>query len=417
MIINSVESYCNSENDGMTRIGNVNGLDGVRSEAFFLDINSSFNNTSQQNNRALSRHPEETSSGECRNAFSNFNQGRNSLQPQDQFTGCYERQRHYSDFGNETTNNSTYGCLNQQQSSPVISASSVSQSLSSNSLPSSPAVTIISVPSPVELKPNVTELERFHRQNQLQQGTIMSTPPHSSSPEMDEVISYFQASPSAQSYQQQQTNEQLGNLQHGGNCYDKQLSTINFPSTQQCISSIAESQTSLTDLNSYQYNCTTSGATSPTYIPSEANTAAQFQSSNYPGYITQSQDSLPLSETSLLPYSVGFAVSVENQQTNLCNDGVGNQSLANYDSANYNPALFQSNNTSQSVTSKQKLHTTRRGGKRLEVTSKASEHLRDEQLIDMSVRDLNRWLRGLRYVLFTQLTYLVILHLTIISYI
>ena len=396
MIINSVESYCNGENDGVARIGNLNRMDGIRSDNFFTDINSPYNNTSNHNG-GLSIHPEETVSGECRNAFSSYNQGRNSLQPQDQFVSCFEKQRQYSDFRNAGTNESTFGCLNQQ-TPPVISACSaaLTQSLSPNSVPSSPAVTIISVPSPVELKPNVEELDCFRRQNHMQQGNIMSTPPQSSSPEMDNVMNYFQPSPPAQTYQQR-PSEQVGGLQQGGNCYGQQMSAVNFPSSQQCISSIAESQTSLTDLNSFpQYRSSVSGATSSSYILSEANSTARFESANYPGYLHQSQDTLPLSENSELPYSVGFALHVESQQTNLCNDSSDQQSLARYDGANYEPSVqFQSNTISQCVTNKQRLRSARKGGKEL-LAAKVSDNLRDEQLIDLSVRDLNRLLRGLR---------------------
>ena len=391
MIINNAENYCSGEGDVMARMGNLNGLEGVRSD-FFLDMNtSSYNNANNHNNSVLSRHPEEMARRDCRNAFVNYSQGTTPLQQQDQFSGRYEKQRHFSDYGNAVINNS-FGGLNQTSTVISVCSSAGSQALSSNSVPSSP-VTIISVPSPIELKPNLEELDGYRRHSQMQQGTIVGSPPQSSSPTIEEVVGYFHPSPSAQSYQQQ-SSEQIA-IQQDGNCYRPSMSAINYPSSQSCISSVAGSQSSLSDMNSFpQYRCSTSVVSSPSYLSSEVNSAVRFESPNYQGYIHQTHNSLPMSGNSLAHYNVDYISPAETQQTNLC-DG-NQQSLADFETANFEDSTqFQSNNTSQSIVSKQKARP-KKGGKSLRITEKIRGGLRDEQLIDMSVRELNRHLRGLR---------------------
>ena len=364
---------CFNESENETLLpGNPVRLVGLGTQNFH-DVISTTN--------SITGSPGEVGSNGNRSVYATYPQCTVSL-PQQQFTSCYEKQRHFNEYGNPVISAAPDG-LNQYSS---VATSSGTRSMSSNSLPPSPA-TIVSIPSPAEHKPTVAELECYRRQNQMPQAGVMQSPPQSSSPEMEEAYSYFQHSPPVHSFHQL-PSEQMGNLSPNENCYLQPMTSENYSQAEN-------------NMNSYsQYSGTLAATTSSEFLPNvvQANASPRYETASYTGYNYPTNESVPMSGNSLLPFVANAEFSLENQHAiGVCEESGNPAAFSNGENTGYiSPQYQTADRPNRFIRSKCKAN--KRGGKNM-LPANPSDRLQDDELTKMTVRELNKWLRGLRYLL------------------
>ena len=336
MIINSHESFCNG--DEMPFSENVMEIGSMERTNTFIDINSA-------NNHNISGHAEESiRKADCGSMYSTFSPCLTTLQQQQQlYSNCYEKQRN-----SMSSSMMTSSYRDNVQVSTLLHSSSVSP-LSSSPVPSSP-VTIVSVPSPADHKSGQEDLEIFRRQQHMHQVNALPSPP-SSSPDI-ESHGYCDHSPQcAYNFRSNQSETILRNT----NCFTDQT----FP--QHHLHPNASVQSQMTDLHSYtQRSCIVAGTTTAEFLPSEVNVNRFEQASNHPEFVLQGNGPVSMPRHSHLVESIEFGPL--NQQMNGA-------------SPSSSGSERESNNLMEDGTD-----------------------LTDEQLMNMTVRDLNKWIRGMRYI-------------------